>query len=151
MPITFKNNSLDKLIEKLTFTDDEIKNLTKDILEALGKKLQGLIEEKSPKDTGKYAKDWKVNDVQDNKITVSNPDGKKFTLFEFTGRRPSKIEAKKGGVLHFTIGGKDIFVTFMNHPGFSVQPHVIPSLETLGREGKQIIVDIIKQKFPMFK
>ena len=151
MPITFKNKSLDKLVEKLTFTDDEIKNLTKDILIALATRLQSLIEEKSPKKSGKYAKEWKVNDVQDNKITVSNPDGKLFTILEFTGKRQTHIEAAPGKVLHFVINGQDIFVKFSNPGAFDPIPHVRPALEDLGREGKGIILDIIKKKFPMFK
>ena len=151
MPLTWKNNNLDKIIDKFTFSDKEIAELTEEILKALATRLRDLIEEKAPKDTGKYAKEWKVGEPTATSINITNPDGLKYTILEFTGRRPSKIEAKKGGVLHFTIGGKDIFVAFVNHPGTQPEPHVRPALEQLGREAKKIILDMIKKKFPMFK
>lgn len=149
MTLSWKNNSLEKLTKNLTFTDSEIKELGEEVLQALGDRLQELIEERSPKDTGKYASEWKVDPIQENTITVSNPDGLKFTLLEFTGRRPSKIQGKP--LLHFVINGRDIFVTFVNHPGFQPEPHVRPALEQLGREAKGIMVDIIKKKLPIFK
>lgn len=149
MTITFDSNNLEKLTENVTFTDSEINDLVKEILEALGKRLQELIEKRSPRDTGKYASEWSVGDVQENTITVSNPDNLKFTLLEFTGRRKSRIKGKP--LLHFLINGIDIFVTFVDHPGFQPEPHVRPALEDLGREGKQIMIDVFQQKFPNFK
>lgn len=149
MPITFKDNSLKKLIDKLTFTDKEIKELSTAILKALGKRLEELIQERAPFDTGVYAGDWKVNDVDGNSISVTNPDGKLFTILEFTGRRKGRIHGKP--FLHFTINGVDIIVAFVDHPGTQPDPHVTPALEQLGLEGKEIIVKIFKDKFPAFK
>lgn len=149
MTITFKDNSLQKLIDNLTFTDQEIKDLSTDILKALGKRLEELIQERSPFDTGVYSADWKVNDVDGNSISVTNPDGKLFTILEFTGRRKGRIHGNP--FLHFTINGVDIIVAFVDHPGTQPEPHVRPALEQLGREGEEIIVKIFKDRFPMFK
>lgn len=149
MTIQFKDNTLKKLSDKFTFSDGDISELAENILKALGKRLQELIQERAPFDTGVYASDWKVGSVVDNTITVSNPDGKLFTILEFTGRRPGKIKGKP--LLHFTINGKDIFVTFINHPGTNPEPHVRPALEQLGREAKDIILPIVKKQFPIFK
>jgi len=149
LPITFGTNSLEKLAENVTFSDSEIDELAKEILEALVNRLQELIEKRSPKDTGKYASEWSVGEVEGNSITVSNPDDLKFTLLEFTGRRKGKIEGNP--LLHFVINGIDILVTFVNHPGTQPEPHVRPALEDLGRAAKQIMIDIFQQKFPNFK
>lgn len=150
MTLSWTGDSLNKLVEQITFTDDQIKDLVDELLQALGKRLHELIFEKSPKDKGDYAEGWKLNDVQGNEITITNPDGKKFTILEFTGKRQTHIEAKPGKVLHFVIDGKDIFVKFSNPGAFGPEPHVRPALEQLGREALDIMLKIIKTKFPAF-
>lgn len=147
--INWTNDGLNKLKRKLLFTSTDIDDLGYEILNALSIRLHELIVEKAPKDSGDYAKEWKIGEIQDNKVKISNPDNKKFTMLEFTGRRSGRIHGKP--LLHFTIDGEDVFVAFVDHPGFQPEPHVRPALTQLGRESKQIILDVIKKKFPMFK
>ena len=141
--------ALDQLRKRVIISDNQLDELKEEILKALATRLRDLIEEKAPKDTGKYAKEWKVGEPTATSINITNPDGLKYTILEFTGRSPGKI--KGNPLLHFVIGGKDIFVTFVNHPGTQPEPHVRPALEQLGREAKKIILDMIKEKFPMFQ
>lgn len=150
MPLKWKNNSLDGMVKKFTWTDSQINDFTKEALQELAKRLHELIQEKAPKKSGEYADSWKVDDVNNNKITVSSPDGNKFTILEFTGKRQTHVEAAPGKVLHFVINGEDIFVKWSNPGAFGPIPHVRPALEQLGREGKEIIVKIMKKRFPVF-
>ena len=149
--IKFKSNTIKDIAKKLELTDNDIDEMSDDILTALGGRLLQLIQKKAPKKSGKYADSWKLGDVNNNIITVSSPDGKLFTILEFTGKRKTHIEAEPGKVLHFVIDGKDIFVKFSNPGPSDAQPHVVPSLEELGREGKEIILKIVKRRFPIFE
>ncbi len=146
----WKNDGLNKAKKKL-----DLKKYKKEIiqksLEKIGELLRDLLEERSPKKSGKFASEWYVSSIQDNKVIVSNPDGEKFTMLEFTGRRPSKIEAAAGGVLHFEIGGEDIFVSFVFHSGFQASPFARKSLDDMKGEAKKIIIDVIREVIPFVK
>ena len=141
---------LDNLLKKISFTKDDVQDLGDEILKTLAERLHELIVLNSPKASGDYSKGWKVNDVEGNEVTVTNPDEKKFTILEFTGRPSGRINAPPGKMLHFVINGEDIFVTFIDHPGFQPEPHVRPALEQLEREAKDIMLKMIKKKFPIF-
>lgn len=150
--IRWKGNTPDQLAEKITINKDQLRKLKDEVLIELAEFLKTKIQEKAPKKSGEYSGNWKVNDPQNDKITVTNPDGKLFTILEFTGKRPTAIEAKEAKALHFVIDGVDIFVKFSNPGGFSPQPHVVPSLQELGRnEGERIIKNLIKNRIPAFR
>lgn len=44
------------------------------------------------------------------------------------GTKPHPIEAKDGGVLHFQVGGVDVFVTSVYHPGTEPNPYLVEAL-----------------------
>ncbi len=46
------------------------------------------------------------------------------------GTKPHVIEARRASVLHFFIGGKEIFTRRVNHPGFAPIPFLRPALES---------------------
>ena len=145
------NGTLEKLQKKIIITDKQLDELGELILIALADRYVELVQEKSPKKTGKYASEWKREEPEDNKISVTNPDGKLYNILEFTGRRKLHITPKNAKSLHFVIGGVDIFVMFSNPGATSPEPHARPALEDLGREAKKIVFDVTKKKFPMFK
>ena len=148
MPAKWKGDGLDKAKKNFEFKQ-YLGKIIETSLEIIGKRLRDMLEESSPKDEGKFSKAWKVEPIQGNKIVVSNPDGKLFTMLEFTGRRPSKIKGKP--LLHFQINGEDVFVRFSNHPGFSPFPFARNSMDQLKREIKKIIADVIRDVVPFVK
>jgi hypothetical protein len=44
------------------------------------------------------------------------------------GTQPHDIVAKNAQALHFVIGGQDVFVTKVHHPGTRAQPFLTDSL-----------------------
>ncbi|MCV0398553.1 MAG: hypothetical protein K5785_01005 [Nitrosarchaeum sp.] len=140
---------------KLEVMFDEIGNkyshLGPKILTALGNRLVDLIQENAPYSSGAYAEGWKLDQVSQTKAIISNPDGKKFTILEFTGKRPTHIEAKRAKALHFVIDGQDVFVKFSNPGGFAAKPHVRPAMKQLMREARDIIYAVLGDELKMFK
>jgi len=142
---------VEKIRNKLVISSSKIDELGNDILIKLADRLVELIQEKAPKKSGKYADAWKREDPKDGEIAITNPDGLLYNVLEFTGRRQLHIVPNKAKVLHFVIDGKDIFVMWSNPAATQPEPHVRPALEVLGREAVPMILDIIKDKFPIFK
>ena len=145
------NIDTDKLRKSLVISESQIEDLGKEILIALADRLVELIKEKAPRKSGKYADAWTREDPKDGIIAITNPDGLLYNILEFTGRKKLHIRPKDAKVLHFVIGGKDIFVMWSNPAATQPEPHVVPSFDQLGREAKGIITNIIKEKFPIFQ
>ena len=144
-------DALQTLRKKLVVSESEVDAIVEDILVAMGTRLHELIVQMSPVNEGKYAGSWKLQTPDSRSIKITNPDGLKYTILEFTGTRPHKIEPKNSQFLHFVINGKDIYVKSVNHPGTQPDPHVRPALEQLGRDVAKIVDKAITKKFPFFK
>ena len=86
-----------------------------------------------------------------NVTTVETPQGELFEILEFQGRRPGRIEKKVAEVLHFLVSGQDVFVRFVDHPGFDEIPHVRPSMRKVIKDGNRIVFKNLKKNVPMFR
>jgi len=131
----WKIGSLDKVkvaVEEIPKNRDKF---VKDTLNDLADELLKEIKKNAPRDTGEYAGSWRKQPAKDNKITVETPEGDLYTILEFTGRDPGRIEPF-GDVLAFNWRGEDVFFKFVMHPGFDEMPHVRPAMRKTIKMGK---------------
>lgn len=121
-----------------------------DALFQLGNTLLNLIKERVPVDTGQYINSWRILNQNANTITVgSTADPALFIILEFSGARPHKIEGNP--ILHFELGGQEVFVTSVNHPGMKPQPHLRPAIEELKKMAKGIIYRTMARHFTLLE
>ena len=106
------------------------------------------IRKKAPRNTGDYANSWKAGTVSDIKATIQTPKGKLFMILEFQGRKPGRIE---GDPLAFVVNGEEVFVTFVNHPGFKEIPHARPAMRVTIQQANQVIRKHMKSTFRLFR
>lgn len=118
-------------------------------LKMLGERLRELIELYAPKKSGDYSKSWWVDEPQGNAIYIRTDDGLKARMLEFTGRRPSRIHGNP--ILHFQIAGQDIFVHWVDHPGFPAKPHIRRAMRQLQKEAPSIIYAALGKHVKIFK
>ncbi len=146
----WKIGSLDKVkvaVEEIPKNKDQF---VKDTLNDLADELVKEIQKTAPRDTGEYANSWKKMSPSGNKITVETPAGDLFTILEFTGRDPGRIEPF-GEVLAFEWRGVDVFFRFVMHPGFDEMPHVRPAMRKTMKQANQIIFKNLKKNMRIFK
>jgi len=148
--MSWKIGSLDKVkvaVEEIPKNRDQF---VKDTLNELADELLKEIKKNAPRDTGEYAGSWMKESVKDNKIQVTTNEGDLFTILEFTGRDPGRIEPF-GDVLAFNWRGEDVFFKFVMHPGFDEMPHVRPGMRKTIKMGNQIIIKNLKKNMRIFK
>jgi hypothetical protein len=86
--------------------------------ESIKPEIVNKFREKTPQASGNLAGGWAGTVSQDgdsSTLTLSNNVGYLDAVIK--GRKPGYIFAKDGGVLHFNIGGKEIFTKYVYHPG----------------------------------
>lgn len=122
---------------------------TKDVLTQIGNELVKRIQKKAPKDTGAYAKTWKISNIKSRSIIISSTaDPKLFVILEFSGAKPHRIEGNP--VLRFEVNGQEVFARYVDHPGQKAQPHVRPSLKELEAIILNIVYKSMDKHFPSF-
>lgn len=144
-----------KMEERIKVAIDEVpKNKAQfinDTLKELVKLLMKNIREAAPRDTGDYARSWKLGPITGNKATVETPKGELFTILEFQGRRAGRIDKKTASVLAFKWRGQDVFFKFVMHPGFKEIPHVRPAIRKTMKEANRIIFKNLAKNMRIFK
>jgi len=146
----WKIGSLDRVKVAVEEIPKNKAQFVKDTLNDLADELLKEIKKTAPRDTGDYANSWKKMSPSGDKITVETPEGDLFTILEFTGRDPGRIEPF-GDVLAFNWRGQDVFFKFVMHPGFNEMPHVRPGMRKTIRMGNQIIIKNLKKNMRIFK
>jgi len=116
-------------------------------LPELGEKLRARIAQFAPRNTGEYASSWKVGPLIGNKITVETPQGFLYIILEFQGRLKGRIE---GDPLHFVINGVNVFVSYVDHPGFPPMPHARPALRDTMQEAVQVVIRLLREEISLF-
>ena len=123
------------------------------------------IKKTAPKDTGKYAQQWRVrrrNDRTKYKTVVHISPGTKklpgvnydnktyqdlFTWLEFTGTKPHVIRPRRARMLHWI--GKDGMHHFrfeVHHPGTTATPHVRPAMRRILPRSMQRAIKGLKER-----
>lgn len=122
------------------FTDQVIENVVKAQSETARQVWEDVVNT-APMDTGGYVSSIKVSQTEKkgNTITteiytdatVSTLGGATYNLGYLleNGTSPHLIEPVNSNVLHFQIGGEDIFTKRVHHPGTIAQPHFQPALD----------------------
>lgn len=146
----WKIGSLDKVKVAVAEIAKNRDQFVKDTLNELADELLKEIKQKAPRDTGEYAGSWRKGSITGNKITVETPNGDLFTILEFTGRDPGRIDPF-GDVLAFNWKGEDVFFRFVMHPGFDEMPHVRPAMRKTMKEANRIIIKNLKKNMRIFK
>lgn len=138
MPIEVKG--LDRLIYKFNQFKFAGPRSAKRFLRMVGDEAIFLLELNSPKDTGEFSKSWGVVAQGDDFIDIgtSNPE-----LYGYItqGTSPHIIRPVRANVLHFKIGGQEIFTTTVNHPG--TKPNRL--LIDVGKQINKIIMQTLEQ------
>lgn len=121
-----------------------------DVLFQLGNTLVTLIQNYSPVDTGAYSRSWRIMSQTNRSITVgTTADPRLFVILEFSGARPHRIDGNT--ILRFEIGGQEVFVRSVNHPGMKPQPHVRPAMNELKRMAKAIVYNAMGRHFTLMQ
>jgi hypothetical protein len=94
--------------------------------------------------TGEYIGSWAIQQVSNRSVTIGTPKTLLFECLEY-GTRPHPIEGNP--LLHFQIGGQDVFVTYVNHPGTPPIPHLRPTIELLKIKLPMIVQRVVAQYF----
>lgn len=122
------------------FTNKVIENVTKAQRETAESICEDVVDN-APMDTGGYISSIKISPTQHDgntikteiytDATVSTLGGATYNLGYLleNGTSPHLIEPVNANVLHFQIGGEDIFAKRVNHPGTTARPHFKPALE----------------------
>ena len=138
------------------FTKQVIENVTKAQQETAQKVWEDVVNN-APMDTGNYVSSIQVSPTEKkgNTIrteiytdaTVSTLGGKTYNLGYLleNGTSPHLIEPVNAKMLHFIIGGQDIFAKRVNHPGTVAQPHFKPALEKNESLYKENIARAVKE------
>lgn len=138
MPIEVKG--LGKLISDFQKFDFAGKKAGARFLRMIGDDAVFLLELNSPKDTGEFAKSWKVLSQGTNYVDVGTSDPQLYNWIT-RGTAPHIIRPKNADYLRFEIGGKEIFTTIVNHPG--TKPN--RTLLEVGRQINKIILERLEQ------
>jgi hypothetical protein len=113
----------------------------------IGPEIKQKFEFKTPRLTGTLAEGWAytiANEGDSSTLTFTNNVGYLDAVIK--GRRPGIIEAKEGGVLHFNVGGKEIFTKSVYHPG--TQPNdftqgIDDDYIRLSSEAMAVVIEIL--------
>lgn len=116
-------------------------------LNELQKLLLEQIQKLAPRNTGEYAESWRLGSIDGNIATVETPMGLLYIILELQGRSPGRIH---GDPLHFQIDGSDVFVRFVDHPGFDPIPHVRPALRIVLNFALSIIYENLRGNYRIF-
>lgn len=147
-------NKLSTYIDK--FTKQVIENVSK-VQQETAKTIWEDVVNNAPMNTGEYVSSIKVSPTEKkgNTIrteiytdaTVSTLGGKTYNLGYLleNGTSPHLIEPVNAKMLHFVIGGQDIFAKRVNHPGTKAQPHFKPALDKNRRAYKENIRRAVKE------
>lgn len=147
-------NKLSVKIDK--FTKQVIENIAK-VQQETAKTIWEDVVNNAPMDTGGYISSIQVSptEKEGNTIrteiytdaTVSTLGGKTYNLGYLleNGTSPHLIEPVNAKMLHFVIGGQDIFAKRVNHPGTKAQPHFKPALDKNRRTYKENIRRAVKE------
>lgn len=126
------------------FTNKVIENVTKaqqETARTIWEDVINISSEKINENTGNYVSSIQVSPTEQNgntikteiytDATVSTLGGATYNLGYLleNGTSPHLIEPVNANVLHFQIGGEDIFTKRVNHPGTTARPHFKPALE----------------------
>ena len=138
MPIEVKG--LDRLIQKFNEFKFAGPKAANRFLRMIGEEAIFLLETNSPKDTGKFSKSWSVIGQGKDFIDIGTNDPELYG-FITQGTQPHTIRPVNANVLHFKIGGEEIFTTLVRHPG--TKPNRL--LVDVGRQINKIIIQTLEQ------
>ena len=148
---TFRKDGIERVKTVINEIPRNKAQFIKDTLKELGDLLLKNIKQGAPSDSGDYARSWKVNAPQGNKVTLETPEGLLFDILEFQGRRAGRINKKTASVLAFKWRGQDAFFAFVDHPGFKEIPHVRPAIRKTMKEANRIIFKNLSKNMRIFK
>ena len=140
---------------------DDFKNLGVEYKEAVAEdaaqNLKKEIQRTAPKDSGKYAKSWRIKQTRwgtgkDKPRLILSPAKKYHDLMvwlEFTGTKPHIILPRRAKVLHWIdkSTGQHRFSMRVRHPGTKPQPHIRPALRKILPRSVSAGINVIKQKY----
>lgn len=138
--------STDRITEYLIDFEKRFKAAKKRILKRIAESLLTEIKKRAPKDTGDYAKSWKITKIDGDEAVISTDQGKLYVILEFTGAQPHRIRPRDpDGVLVFEVNGKKVFTKYADHPGQPTQPHVRPAIKKINNLVPQIIMEELER------
>lgn len=148
----FNDKGLQSIIVTLDRMPRDLSKFKQNTLKDFQKLLLSNIKKsKTPRNTGEYLGSWKNGSIKNNIAIVETPMGLLFVILELQGRKPGRISKKTAKVLHFQVNGQDVFVAFVDHPGFKEIPHVRPAMKKTLQKAHDIIFGNLGKTFPIFK
>lgn len=131
---------LDRLIQKFNEFKFAGPKAANRFLRMIGEEAIFLLETNSPKRTGQFSKSWSVIGQGKDFIDIGTSDPELYG-FITQGTSPHIIRPVRANVLHFKIGGDDIFTTLVRHPG--TKPNTL--LLQVGNQINRIILERLEQ------
>jgi len=119
--IKMDRSQIDKLGRSFLKIKQDMKSkFNTDITHTIAPKVLKILIQKTPKDTGETAREWKIKKNGSSGFIITNGRGG-IVEFLTEGVKPHLIEPKDSSVLVMKLGTSVIFAKFVNHPGYSKQ------------------------------
>jgi len=120
---------ISRLTEALEAASKQSGTTTQQVLIQASNQILAEMEALVPVKTGKLRRSLSIK-VESSKVIIGpNETQAPYAGYVEFGTRPHEILPKKGKYLVFTVGGKKVFATKVNHPGTQPQPYVKPAFE----------------------
>ena len=150
--ITFEVRGLDELARRMSEGPARLKISLNEGLRCIGKLIVPILKDETPVRTGKLRNTTVAqiigspdNQALDVRQAARSPQGAFYGWFVREGTGPHTIVPVRVRVLHFIIGGRDVFAMRVNHPGTKPNPYHKRALERASG-GIQEIVDGMGEK-----
>ena len=128
-------------------------NTRKEILQKTSEHFLKLVNQYAPRDSGKYAKSWKIISIDDKQAVIGSNMFVLYAVLEFGVDHEVKITPKDpNGVLHWIDKdtGEDVFVKFAIIPPRKAQPHIRRAKKDTLNHIPQIVRYVLAQKVKDF-
>jgi len=139
-------------VDRLDLAFDEIARnshaFVSEVLMQLANRLLFHIALLAPVRTGAYVRSWRIMSQTPTQVVVGTRERRLFVLLEFAGARSHQILPKNKEALRFLVGGQEIIVSIVNHPGMRARPHLRPAMRRLRDEAKGMVYAIMVRHFP---
>ena len=131
--------------QKLTKLSRSKPMFEKEFLDTVGQMVLTMIRQVAPKDTGDYAKSWKIVKQTSKYIEIDTDQPDLWYWLEY-GTQPHTIRPKNADALALPFG----FFKYVEHEGTKPQPHLNLVVAELNNILDGVMAGLIKKHVPQF-
>ena len=138
-------HGIEQYKQKLTKLSNNKQMFEKEFLDTVGQMVLTMIRQVAPKDTGDYAKSWKIVKQTSKYIEIDTDQPDLWYWLEY-GTQPHTIRPKNADALALPFG----FFKYVDHKGTNAQPHLNLVISELNNILDGVMAGLIKKHVPQF-